>query len=73
MYDNGSGVATNKTKAVELYRKAAEKGHMKAQYNLGLSYKLGDGVSVNRTEARKWLQKAADQGHENARKALSSL
>ena len=73
MYDVGKGIAVNKTKAIELYRKAAEQCYTSAQYNLGISYKNGDGVATDRAEARKWLQKAADQGHENAKKALQSL
>ena len=49
--------------AVKLYRKAAEQGHAKAQYNLGWMYRNGYGVPQDYTEALKWYRKAADQGH----------
>ena len=48
------------------YRKAAEKGHAGAQYNLGVMHEGGWGVSRDHEEAFIWNQKAADQGHADA-------
>ena len=45
---------------------AADQGHAKAQYNLGLMYDEGRGVPQSDTEAVKWYRKAADQGHAKA-------
>ena len=61
------------SEAVKWYRKAADQGHAKAQYNLGWCYANGEGVAKNISEAVKWYRKAAEQGDENAQKALNSL
>ena len=44
------------------YRKAAEQGNAKAQYNLGMMYYAGQGVPQDHAEAAKWFLKAAEQG-----------
>ena len=56
----------NFTKAAELLRKAAERGHGKAQYELGVMYVHGRGVAQNYAEAAKWYTKAAEQGEAKA-------
>ncbi len=56
--------------AVEWYRKSAEQGNMRAQYNLGLCYECGYGVDKSLSEARFWYQKAADQNFEKAKKKI---
>ncbi len=38
LYYNGEGVAKDLAKAAEWYRKAAEKKHVRAKYNLGILY-----------------------------------
>lgn len=52
--------------AAKLYHKAAEKGYVHAQCNLGTCYYLGNGVEKNYTEAAKWYRKAAEQEHAGA-------
>jgi len=69
----GDGVGKSHNKALYWFRKAAEQGYAKAQYNLGLCYKNGWGVRKNITEAKKWFRKAAEQGLETAQEALDSL
>jgi len=64
------GVAKDEAKAVMYYRKAAEQGHMNAQYRLGGCYDLGEGVTKNENEAIKWYCKAAKQGHVEALKSF---
>ena len=54
------------------YRKAADQGHTKAQYNLGVCYAYGDGVVKDQKEAATWYRKAADQGHAGAQFYLAS-
>ena len=44
MYANGQGVRQDYTQAVQWFRKAAEQGDAKAQYNLGVAYDNGHGV-----------------------------
>ena len=45
------------------WKSMAEKGHMRAQYNLGVMYAEGLGVSQNNTAAVKWYLLAAKQGY----------
>ena len=55
------------------FRRAANQGFAKAQFNLGLMYYNGDGVAQDYKEAAAWFRKAADQGHADARAALQKL
>ena len=52
---------------------AAEKGHQKAQLNLGRMLLSGRGASLDVAQARLWLQKAAAQGNEDAVKLLTEI
>ena len=60
----------NYSKALECFKKAADQGNARAQYNLGCSYEYGEGVSKDINEAKNWYKKAADQGFEEAINAL---
>ena len=51
-------------------RKAAERGDVEAQYDLGFMYASGEGVSEDSRQAVKWFHKAAKQGHTGASAAL---
>jgi TPR repeat protein len=62
MYANGKGVKQDDAEAVRWYRKAAEQGNAKAQFNLGVMYDLGKGVKQDDAEAVKWYRKAAFSG-----------
>ena len=62
MYAGGIGVPENNAEAFKWFRKAAEQGHAKAQYNLGLMYDKGQGVPQDYAEAVKWYRLAAEQG-----------
>ncbi len=53
-------------KGIEFLEQAAEQGHAKAQFNLGVCYDLGTGVPENATTAVTWYRKAAEQGHAEA-------
>jgi hypothetical protein len=44
-------------------RLAAEQGHARAQFAVGLGYNNGVGVPRNNAEALKWYRRSADQGH----------
>ncbi len=57
LHDSG-----NPKKAVKYYKRAAKKGHTKAQVNLGYCYKNGEGIERSIPNAMKWYQKAADAG-----------
>ncbi|WP_420405662.1 tetratricopeptide repeat protein [Nisaea sp.] len=53
---------TDRARAVELYKKAAEGGFALAQYRLGVLYQIGQGVPKDLAEARKWFGAASDAG-----------
>ena len=55
------------------YRKAADQGHVEAQYNLGMSYHYGIGVDEDESLAAEWYGKASEQGHEPSQTGLSRL
>jgi TPR repeat protein len=70
MYADGKVVTQDYVVAAAWYRKAAEQGYAKAQFNLGEMYLRGQGVSKDYAEAINWIQKAADQGDARAEDAL---
>ncbi len=55
------------------FRKAAERGYINAQYNLGLMYQSGTGLPVNPAEAYKWMSIAGNSGDADARKSTEDL
>ena len=73
MYSTGKGVAQSYEDAVKWYRKAANQGFVRAQYNLALKYYYGDGVAQDKAEAKKWFQKAAAQGDEESIENLKTM
>jgi TPR repeat protein len=64
------GVPRNEARAAELFERAAEKGHKRAQLNLGTLYLRGQGVPRDLIQARAWLEKAAANGDPYALYAL---
>jgi|GEM_PF-3402223 hypothetical protein len=57
-YDIGMGTQQNRSKANDLYNKAAMSGIPFAQYAVGARYAYGISVPQNKTLAIKWLNKA---------------
>ena len=53
-------------KAVEWYRKSAEQGWARAQYDLGRCYHKEQGVARDLKKAMEWYLKAAEQGWADA-------
>lgn len=60
-------------RAADWYRRAAERGHPDAQYNLGFMYLRGEGVQTNPEEGLRWLRCSADQGDEQSLRLLADL
>ncbi len=50
-------------KALEYFKKAAEKGSVISAYNVGVLYNTGKGVRQDKEEAFCWFEKAAEKGH----------
>jgi TPR repeat protein len=62
MYLEQKGGQADIKQAVDWFRKAAEQGHAKAQYQLGELYRKGQGVEQDFKLAAKWYRKAAERG-----------
>ena len=60
-------------RAAEWYRRAAERGHPDAQYNLGFMFLLGEGVQTDPDEGLRWLRRSAEQGDEQSIRLLTDL
>jgi TPR repeat protein len=69
----GDGVPLDYVKAVELLRKASDRGDADAQYNLGWAYESGLGVAKDRQQALEWYGIAAGKGHAIALQRLDKL
>ena len=54
-------------------RKAAQQGHAKAQFRLGLMYRNGRGVPEDYSRAAQWFGKAAEKGHARAQLLLGMM
>ncbi|WP_005877032.1 tetratricopeptide repeat protein, partial [Oxalobacter paraformigenes] len=73
MHNYGRGVEKNTSIGVQWYRKAAELGFAKSQYNLGQCYQFGTGVKKNLNEAIKWFRKSAEQEYADAERKIGYL
>jgi TPR repeat protein len=73
MYANGDGVPVDKKEAVKLFQRAAEKGYLAGQFNLGSMYERGEGVRSDIYEAAKGFEKAAKQGDSEAEAAYARI
>lgn len=62
-YKEGLNVIQDTDKAVECFRKAADKGNLAAQYNLGKCCLDGESGHFNEEEGIKLLQQVANQGN----------
>jgi hypothetical protein len=60
-------------KAFEWYMKAAEKGDMQSQVNVGAAFWNGDGVEKNLEECAFWYELAANGGDAQSYTSCSSL
>jgi TPR repeat protein len=61
-HDGGYQLPQDDAEALRWWRKAAEQGYARAQYDLGKAYDLGIGVQQDHVEAIRWWRKAAAQG-----------
>jgi TPR repeat protein len=62
----GEGGDVDFPAAANWFLKAANEGHAKAQFNLGVCYLSGDGLKQDEVAVVKWWTLAAMQGHPGA-------
>ena len=72
-YFYGRGIKKNFANAVDLYKKAALRGHNGAYCRLGYCYENGLGVEKDLIKALEYYEKAAERGDKTAKKALVRL
>jgi TPR repeat protein len=58
MYANGKGVPRDYGATRTWWTRAADQGHTKAQYCVGIMYSTGTGVPQDVDEALKWKEAA---------------
>ena len=63
-------MATNFVRAFQLFLRAAEGGHVEAQYQVAECYVWGAGVPHDIVESDRWLRLAAENGHMYAQSDL---
>ena len=68
--DGTCGYPQNYTKALELYRRAAELGHAGAYSSIGYAYNTGKGVEIDKKKALYFYEQAAVKGDTSARHNL---
>ena len=56
----GRGVTKDQSKAVQLWKQAAETNNTTAEFNLGIQYMLGEGLAKSDQEGARWIGKAAE-------------
>ena len=72
--DEGSEqVAPDPMRAADLYRRAAEKGHVLAGLRYGLALSEGIGIKRDVAQAQKWLVQARDNGVPEAALAMGDM
>ncbi|MEJ8567484.1 tetratricopeptide repeat protein [Elongatibacter sediminis] len=68
-----SGVVQSDKLAAQWYRKAAQQGHSRAQYNMAVLHLHGHGVDRDPVEAYAWLLLARERGHSGSEALLAEL
>jgi len=68
-----NGFPQDYTKALELWRRAADLGCAGAYNNIGCAYDIGEGVEVDKKKAKHYLELAAMAGDVAARRNLGIL
>lgn len=66
MYYNGEGTPKDMEKALYWYEKAAEQGHINAQFYCGWMNDNGEGTPQDKSKALQWYEKSAEQGNATA-------
>jgi uncharacterized protein len=73
MDESSEQIAPDPLRAADLYRRAAEKGHVLAGLRYGLALSEGVGIKRDVVQAQKWLTQARDAGVPEAALALGDM
>jgi uncharacterized protein len=73
MYFRGQGVSQDYATGMSWWRNAAEQGHVKAQFDLGILYENGQSAPRDYAAARSWYSRAAEQGDAAAQVNLGNM
>lgn len=73
MDESSEQVAPDPVRAADLYRRAAEKGHVLAGLRYGLALSEGIGIKRDVAAAQRWLVQARDNGVPEAALALGDM
>jgi TPR repeat protein len=73
MDEGAEQIAPDPVRAADLYRRAAEKGHVLAGLRYGLALSEGVGIKRDIAQAQKWLMQARDNGVPEAALALGDM
>ena len=73
IYWDSKIVKTDKEKAIQYFKMAAENNNLKAQMTLGILYMNGDGINKDYAQSLHWLTKAAEQGDADAQFLLARI
>lgn len=73
IYEEGSDVEQDFTKAFSSYEKAANLGHTRALFNLGCLYENGEGTEQDYQKAYSCYEEAASKGNVDATCCLANL
>lgn len=73
MYYNGDGVPLDYDKALDLFKKAAEKGLPIAYSNVGTLYLWGKVTAVNAEKARQWFESGSKLGDSSSQYYLATM
>ena len=73
MAENAPPASADPTRAADLFRRAAEKGHMLAALRYGMALADGSGVKQDLIAAQRWLMQAQQNGVPEAALALGDM
>jgi TPR repeat protein len=69
---NGEGVERDLVEAAKYFKKSADQGNDKGQYEYGLRLKYGEGVQTSLREAARYFKLSADQGNSKAQRSYGT-
>lgn len=73
MFDSGKYVNCNEPEALRWLQKAAERGSMLAQREMGIRYATGKGVTKSKRLARSWYKDAIAQGDSESMRLIEDV